>query len=110
MQYTVDGWNNFCRVFLLPNKFPNDYCFSVGLPVAFMMVDWFNPIPELSQPAVSREQWLKSVGPIETKKISHQELCDLILPFLKNKFYIIEGCRYLILFNFGASIVFKAGD
>ena len=60
--YKVDGWNNFCRVFELPNKFPNTYCFGGGVPVGFKMVDWFNPVSGLDSPAVSKEVWKEKVG------------------------------------------------
>jgi len=106
MKYKIDGWNNFCRVFELPEKFPNDYCFGGGHQVNFQMVDWFNPVAGLGVPAVPKEVWLKEVGPIETKEKTIEDLNNTIVPWLKDKRYVKEGKSYLILFNFGASLVF----
>ena len=43
MKYTIDIWNNFCRVFMLPEKYCNDFCFNGGHPTNFQMIDWFCP-------------------------------------------------------------------
>ena len=108
MHYKVDGWNNFCRVFELPEEFPSDFCFGGGVPVNFQMVDWFNPVPGIGQPAVSKEVWRKEVGEIEVKNISIEDLIDSLLPWLRDKKYIQPGKEYLILFDFGASFKFLA--
>ena len=49
--HKINSNNNFCRVFLLPDNYPHDYCFGRGHPVTFIMVDWFNPIPLEDMPA-----------------------------------------------------------
>ncbi len=106
MKYKVDGWNNFCRVFELPEKYPKDYCFNGGYPVSFQMVDWFNPVPGIGQPAVSKEVWREKVGKIETKEIIISELHETLVPWVKEKIYIKTGRKYLIICDFGAAIQF----
>ena len=61
MNYKVDSWNNFCRVFMLPEEYPEDFCFNGGHPVNFQMVDWFNPVAhdDLFLPAISKEEWIE---------------------------------------------------
>jgi hypothetical protein len=106
MKYKVDGWSNFCRVFELPESFPNDYCFGGGIAVKFQMVDWFNPVEGLPQPGVSKSVWEKEVGKIEEKEIDIFELEKILIPFLKNKRYIKSGRKYLVLYSFGGSTTF----
>lgn len=107
MKYNVDGWNNFCRVFELPDEYPNDFCFGGGQPVNFQMVDWFNPVPDIGQPAVSKEVWRKEVGEIEVKEVTLHWLHENLLPWLSEKQYVRPRKEYLILFDFGATIRFK---
>ena len=108
MDYKVDGWNNFCRVFELPEDYPEDYCFGGGHPVVFQMIDWFNPIPGIGQSAVTKEVWREKVGKIETKEISHDELRESLLPWLLEKQYVKQGRNYLVLCDFGAALQFSA--
>lgn len=35
MKYLVDGWNNFCRVFEIPESYPDGYLFGGGLDSQF---------------------------------------------------------------------------
>ena len=107
MKYKVDGWNNFCRVFEIPESYPEGYLFSGGKPVNFLMIDWFNPVPEIGQPAVSKEVWREKVGKIEIKEITTDELQDSLVPWLLEKQYIKHGKDYLILFDFGVAIRFS---
>lgn len=108
MKYTVDGWNNFCRVFRLPEEFPNKYCFGDGHPVNFQMIDWFNPVPGIAQPAVTKKVWIEKYGNLEKIKteIDLLELAGELIPWLKEKDYYSPVFLYLILFDFGASLVF----
>ena len=108
MEYQVDGWNNFCRVFEIPERYPNEYCFGGGIPVNFEMVDWFNPISGISQPAVTKEVWCKEVGDIEVKQISIDELYKTLVPWLRKKQYIKPGRKYFVLCDFGAALQFTA--
>jgi len=107
LKYKVDGWNNFCRVFEIPEKFPSGFLFGGGKPVNFQMVDWFNPVMGVPQPAVTKEVWKEKVGEIETVEISISEIEKNIIPFLKEKNYINPELSYLILYDFGASTVFR---
>lgn len=97
MKYIVNPWNNFCRIFELPEKYPTDYCFGGGHRVNFQLIDWFYPT-EVSQAAVSKEVWEKEVGPIKDQdvEVDHEELKAKLLPFLKKKFYIKPGGRIFI--------------
>jgi hypothetical protein len=108
MKYEIDGWNNFCRVFELPKEYPTGFCFGGGYPVEFKMVDWFNPVYGLPQPGVTKEVWIKEVGEIKTKIMTTDDLHSSIVPFLLQKQYVESGRRYLVLCDFGASIVFEA--
>jgi len=107
MNYSVDGWNNFCRVFELPNHFSSEFCFGGGIPTNFQMVDWFNPVPDINQPAVSKEVWKEKVGEIAIKTVDHEELQAFLIPWLKMKTYVQQGRMYLIICDFGACFVFR---
>jgi hypothetical protein len=106
MKYSVDGWNNFCRVFELPQRFSSKFCFG-GIPTNFQMVDWFNPVPDIGTPAVSKEVWKEKVGDIETVEIDHDELSNDLIGSLRMKRYIRPDRTYLIICDFGASFIFK---
>ena len=106
MKYNVDGWNNFCRVFELPIRFSSDFCFGEGVPTNFQMVDWFNPVPDIGQPAVSKEVWREKVGEIEVKNIDGDELATKLTDWLKMKLYTKPGCTYLVLCDFGLCFTF----
>jgi hypothetical protein len=108
MKYKVDAWNNFCRVFLIPEKYPEDYCFGGGHAVNFQMVDWFYPVSGLGQPAVPKEVWIKEVGEIEVIEITHDDFRVSIIPFLAGKSYVRQGREYLVLCDFGAAIRFNS--
>ncbi len=108
MDFEVDGWNNFCRVFELPEQYPNGFCFGGGRPVNFQMVDWFNPVRDISQPAVSKDVWREKVGEIEVKKVTTEHLEKELIPWLRDKPYVKPGKEYLVLCNFGAAIKFKS--
>lgn len=107
MDYTVDGWNNFCRVFEIPNTFPSGYCFGGGHPIEFQLVDWFNPVDGIGNAAVSKEVWREKVGEIEIKTISLDKLYETLIPFLTEKKYVKPGREYIILCDFGAVLSFK---
>ena len=106
MEYKVDGWNNFCRVFQVPNEYPEGYLHNGGKNVNFLMVDWFNPLGLEGQPAVTKDVWLKEVGDYETVLISHKDLQEKLIDFLKNKVYVNDNCKYLFMADFGASFMF----
>ena len=108
MKYQVDGWNNFCRVFMLPESYPKGFCFGGGRPVNFQMVDWFYPVPDVHQSGVSKKVWKEKFGSIESKEIDLKELEGTLIPFLKKKQYMVPGRKYLVLYNFGASSIFDA--
>lgn len=108
MIYSVDGWNNFCWVFEIPKSYPEGFLFGGGGPVSFQMVDWFNPVPGISQPAITKERWKEEVGKIETRDISIDDLYESLVPWLREKQYTKSGTDYLVLFNFGAALQFTA--
>jgi|SRR3990167_7275602 len=110
MKYTVDGWNNFCSVFELPERYPSGFCFGGGIPVTVTMVDWFNPVSGMGQPAISKEQWVKKLGEFQTEEVSDDGLRESLLPWVSMKNYVKKGRTYLILCNFGASLTFKGGE
>ena len=108
MKYKVDAWNNFCRVFEVPNDFPNEYCFGGGHDVTFKMVDWFYPVKGISIAGVSKEVWRKEVGPIEETEVAIEEVEKELFPFLKEKNYVRRGRKYLVLYNFGGCSIFAS--
>jgi hypothetical protein len=107
MKYKVDGWNNFCRVFRLPNSYPSEFCFGGGISVNIRMVDWFNPVPQLSIPVISKEAWLEKYGKFESVEIDMEELEKELIPWLKQKMYIEQGIKYLVIYEFGGSTVLE---
>lgn len=109
MKYIVNPWNNFCRIFELPVRFPSDYCFGGGHPVNFQMIDWFYPT-EVPQAAVPKEVWAEKVGPVKDQdvEIDHEELKSKLLPFLQGKQYIKPGREYLFMSDFGMTFTFSS--
>lgn len=80
---------NFCRVFELPDRYPEGYCFSGGKPVTMLMVDWFNPWPD------------------NPKLKTWEDVTKLLLPFLRSKIYVKPNKRYILITDFGASLIFE---
>ena len=80
--------NNFGRVFELPNRYPREYCFGGGQPVQFLMVDWFNPLKTTDPP----EPW--------------EEAVKTLRPFLMQKSYVKPGRRYILITDFGETLMF----
>lgn len=114
MIYQVNGFNNFCRVFQLPAKYPEGYCFGGGLPTTFVMVDWFNPVPELPQLGISEKKYQELIQSGElvddgshTKEVNSDELQKSLTDFLKQKNYVKEEAKYLVITNFGMSFTFS---
>ena len=99
--YAVDGWNNFCRVFRLPESFPDGYCFEGSRKTTFAMVDWFNPVPEVAITAVSKQVWEQEVGRIVAHKVDHAELSARLTEFIKRKTYFKQGSRFVVICDFG---------
>lgn len=108
MKYKIDGWNNFCRVFEIPEFYPKGYLFGGGKPVVFQMVDWFNPVPSIGRSGITKKEWREKVGEIKTKEITLDELYETLVPLLLYKQYIKQGREYLVICDFGAVIGFKA--
>lgn len=88
--------NNFCRVFEIPEDFPEEYCFEGPKPVTFHIVDWFYPIP------------MDDIHSDNVKPWSEYE--TMLREFLSNKVYLKDDCSYLLLTDFNESFVFKKGD
>jgi hypothetical protein len=114
MNYQVNGFNNFCRVFQMPTEYPKGYCFGGGLPTTFVMVDWFNPVPELPQWAIPEKQYHELIKKGElvddgshSKEINSDELQKSLTAFLKRKNYVKATETYLVITNFGMSFTFS---
>lgn len=106
MKYQVDAWNNFCRVFKLPKEYPKSYCFGGGKPVTMVMQDWFCPVQNMPQAAVSKEVYEKEVGPIKTIEVDGDELAEMISSWLQKKEYVEPDKSYLVICNFGLAFTF----
>lgn len=105
-KFRVDGWNNFCRVFEMPDKYPEGFCINGGKPVEFVMVDWFNPISEIDEtPAAPKEVWIKFGLSFKVYEITSEELEDRLKNFILGKRYVKPNKDYLVITKFGASII-----
>jgi len=105
--FLVDGWNNFCRVFQLPRQFPSSFCFGGGVPVQMIMVDWFDPVPDVARFGVTKEHYLEHHSELPTPKAKmREEIVDKLVPFISQKNYVKEGESYLVICDFGLSFVF----
>jgi hypothetical protein len=93
MKPTAD--NNFCRVFELPEQYPPGFCFGGGTQVQMLMVDWFIPWPHNPKGQEPLETWV--------------EVVDYLLPWLAKKSYVKPGRRYILVTDFGESLMF-GGD
>lgn len=89
--------NNFARVFELPEQYPQVFCFSGGPMVPMRMVDWFNPWPtdNYTEDGELPQTW--------------DEVKQMLRPFLMAKNYIIPGRRYILITDFGESMMFGDG-
>ncbi|MFA7710130.1 MAG: hypothetical protein WCY30_03385 [Candidatus Neomarinimicrobiota bacterium] len=105
MNLKVDGWNNFCRVFQLPDGYPRGYCFGGGISVNFIMVDWFYPVPSVSMSSISKEDWRKKVGEIVPEMIEYDTLYDSLCYNIRQKVYYRSEKKYLVICDFGASFI-----
>ena len=81
---------NFCRIFEIPTVYPPGFCFEGGKTVMFAMVDWFNPMSDLDK------EWSDCVNSITA--------------FVKSKKYIRPGRKYLLLTDFGESLVIESDE
>ncbi|RVC58716.1 MAG: hypothetical protein EOS81_05460 [Mesorhizobium sp.] len=61
----------FLRVYRLPAKLTNGYCFGGGVPITFLNVDWFE-------------------APVEEGR-------DALTTFIKGKQYFTPDVRFLVL-------------
>lgn len=105
-RFIVDGWNNFCRVFELPEEYPKGYCFQGGRDVVFKMVDWFNPVNGIEMAACSKDIWVEKVGMVNLTPVDGDELSAKLTVFLKGKKYYNSSKKYLVMCDFGFSFVF----
>lgn len=85
---------NFCRVFELPTSYSEGFCFGGGKPVMMKMVDWFNPWP-------LHYAW-EGKQEVET----WAEVVELLRPFMEEKSYVQPGRTYVLITDFGESMVF----
>lgn len=75
--------DSMCWVFEIPQEMSRDFCFGVGHPTTFRMVDWMQAIPPGAEYDEGR-----------------------LRDFLAKKNYVIAGRHYLVLTNFGESFIF----
>jgi hypothetical protein len=83
---------NFIRIFEIPDKISSAFCFSGGIPVTFLMVDWFYPIPQ-DDFETGLKDWNYYKLQLEM--------------FLSEKSYIKQSKKYLCLTDFGESFIFS---
>lgn len=63
----------FVRVYRIPEKLTDGYCFGSGVPITFLNVDWFNALGS---------------GPLDK---------DNLITFIKSKRYYDPKARFLVL-------------
>ena len=109
MNYYVDGWTNFCRVFELPDSFSSDFCMGGGIPTTFIMVDWFCPVQGIGQPTVSKKEWIAHFGDLKDMEdmINGDSLREQLAVFLRKKNYVKPGKMYVVICDFNFSFTFK---
>lgn len=88
--------NNFGRVFELPEQYPEGFCFDGGKPVQMQMVDWFNP-------------WPSGMHFDEAVPDTWAEVSEMLRPWLMKKPYVKPGRRYILVTDFGESMMFGHG-
>lgn len=86
----ITGHNNFIRIYKLPSQMGNDYCFGGGYNIPFRLVDWFNPIQDLSK--VSDPDYIED---------EHRKTVQ----FIKQKNYVKKGDRLLLITDYDWSLV-----
>ncbi len=114
MRYQVTGFNNFVRVFEIPETLPKEYCFHGGISTSFKMVDWFNPVPNVPQWSIPEKKYNILVASGEIKKsedhekiIDSDELQRELIAFISPKNYIKTGRSYLCICDFGLAFMFS---
>lgn len=105
MKYTIDMWNNFVRVFILPEQYPKGFLFDGAKPVVFEMIDWFQLSEIQGVPSISKQEWIEKYGSIETIERTEDELRQLLEPFITQKPYYENSKEYLIICRFGFSLM-----
>lgn len=88
MKYKINDYNNFCRVFQLPQIFPDGYCFNGGITCEFKMVDWFNPVND--------EEDVKLIAAGKLDKIINS-----LSEFIRRKTYYESDFNYIVICDFG---------
>lgn len=84
------NFNNFCRIYEMPPSHNfEDFCFSGPIPVTFNMIDWFQPLPEPAK-ASDWDGWK-----------------DTLRKFVQEKKYCLQGRTYLLVTEFGESLIIK---
>lgn len=97
--FKVTQLNNFCRVFELPEKYPESFCFGGPIPTLMGMVDWFNPVYSPHGP----------FGELPDT-VGYDWIQENTVPFLLKKPYVKPGRKYLVLFEFGAAVTFEGRE
>jgi hypothetical protein len=86
--------NRLGRVFEIPREFPPGFLHGGGEPVSFTMVDWFDAWPHpVMNTGVGQE-------PEDWPKVA-----DMLREVILHKNYIREGYRYLLITDFGGSLI-----
>ncbi len=91
-KFSID--KNFCRVFEIPNHFPEGFLFGGPKSIEFKMVDWFNPIPPTYY------------GPSSYGNLKSWEYYEKMLQnFIRDKTYAKKGHKYLIITDFDRTTI-----
>jgi len=91
----VSNDTNFCRIFELPDKYPEGFLFSGAKPVTFLLMDWFYPIPSEDIRGKKVKPWAYYAERLKT--------------FIQGKLYARPGKTYLLITNFGKSLIIEKG-
>jgi hypothetical protein len=85
--FEVSEEENFCRVFELPSRYPDDYCFNGPIACTMLLVDWFNPVPS----NIPYETW--------------EDCKQSIIKFIQTKEYVKLNKKYLVITDFNTSFI-----
>lgn len=96
MTFTITANTNFIRIFRMPKKYPEGFCFAGGNPITFLLIDWFNPWR-------TEYFWENDKKVISGSEIDESQ--NLIRKYIKEKIYYKEEFQYLAITDYGDAFI-----
>ena len=95
---TITADQNFMRILAVKTPFPEGFCFDGGKPVETLMIDWFQPLDQIS-----------NKFPLTIKESAIAEKHQSVADFVKNKdyykFYKDQGYIILGITNYECAFI-----